>query len=246
MKLKKAYLLIAAIAVLSIAGIIIYRNLEATSLAGTVGESLKQVSDRVILTVNGEPATEKFCTLWYLTIRLNPQNSGKSDLEVKKEALRKVIEDRALYSEAVKRGFLASEDEARKYAQEQRALLDSPQVVPESKEFFHEFLKSQGLSEEEYWEKMAPQAYRTVLSMNRLGESFKQSVNVPPPTSEEIEAIKAKHPEWGNISTEILAQQASQEKLNQLWEEFKAQIVKNAKVEILDPSLKEVFLEITS
>jgi len=26
-----------------------------------------------------------------LTIRLNPQNSGKSDLEVKKEALRKVL-----------------------------------------------------------------------------------------------------------------------------------------------------------
>jgi len=42
-----------------------------------------------------------------LTIRLNPQNSGKSDLEVKKEALRKVIEDKALLSEAVKRGFLA-------------------------------------------------------------------------------------------------------------------------------------------
>jgi len=168
-----------------------------------------------------------------------------SDLEVKKEALRKVIEDTALLSEAVKRGFLASEDEARKYAQEQRALLDSPQLAPESKEFYYELLKSQGLSEEEYWEKMAPQAYRNVLAMNRLGESFKQSVNVPPPTSEEIEAIKAKHPEWGNVSTEILAQQVYQEKLNQLWEEFKAQIVKNAQVEIPDPSLKEIYLVIT-
>jgi len=180
-----------------------------------------------------------------LTIRLNPQNSGKSDLEVKKEALRKVIEDKALLSEAVKRGFLASEDEARQYAQEQRAILESPQVAPEDKEFFHEFLKSQGLSEEEYWEKMAPQAYRTVLSMNRLKESFRESVIVPPPTSEEIEALKAKHPEWGNVSPEILAQQVSQEKLNQLWEEFKAQIVKNAQVEILDPSLKEIYSAIT-
>jgi hypothetical protein len=78
-----------------------------------------------------------------------------------------------------------------------------------------------------------------------LGESFRENVNVPPPTSGEIEAIKAKHPEWGNVSTEILAQQASQEKLNQLWEEFKAQIVKNAQVEILDPSLKEIYLAIT-
>ena len=147
-------------------------------------------------------------------------------------------------SEAVKRGFLASEDEARQYAQEQRTLLDSPQVVPESKEFFHELLKSQGLSEEEYWEEVA-QASRTVLSMNRLKESFRESVIVPPPTSEEIEAIKAKHPEWGNVSPEILAQQASQEKLNQLWEEFKAQIVKNAQVEILDPSLKEIYSAIT-
>ena len=147
-------------------------------------------------------------------------------------------------SEAVKRGFLASEDEARQYAQEQRTLLDSPQVVPESKEFFHELLKSQGLSEEEYWEEVA-QASRTVLSMNRLKESFRESVIVPPPTSEEIEAIKAKHPEWGNVSPEILAQQVSQEKLNQLWEEFKAQIVKNAQVEILDPSLKEIYSAIT-
>jgi len=78
-----------------------------------------------------------------------------SDLEVKKEALRKVIEDTALLSEAVKRGFLASEDEARKYAQEQRAILESPQVTPEDKEFFHQLLKSQGLSEEEYWEEVA-------------------------------------------------------------------------------------------
>lgn len=53
MKLKRTYLLIAAIAALLIAGIIIYRNLEATSLAGIVGENLKQASDRVILTVNG-------------------------------------------------------------------------------------------------------------------------------------------------------------------------------------------------
>ena len=179
-----------------------------------------------------------------LTIRLNPQNSGKSDLEVKKEALRKVIEDKALLSEAVKRGFLASEDEARQYAQEQRAILESPQVAPEDKEFFHELLKSQGLSEEEYWEEVA-QASRTVLSMNRLKESFRESVIVPPPTSEEIEAIKAKHPEWGNVSPEILAQQVSQEKLNQLWEEFKAQVVKNAQVEILDPSLKEIYSAIT-
>lgn len=245
MKLKRIYLLVAVVTVLLVAGIIIYRNLEAISLAGTVGESLKQASDRVILTVNGQPVTEKFYTFWYFTIRLNPQNSQMSDLEVKKEALRKVIEDTAVWSEAVKRGFLASEDEARKYAQEQRAILESPQVTPESKEFFHELLKSQGLSEEEYWEKMAPQAYRTVLIMNRLKESFKQSLNLPPPTPEEIEAMKTKHPEWGNVSTEILAQQASQEKLNQLWEEFKAQIVKNAQVEILDPSLKEIFLTIT-
>lgn len=212
MKLKKPIFL-AAIAVLGIAGIIIYRNLEATSLAGIVGENLKQASDRVILTVNGEPATEKCWTMWYLTIRLNPQNSGMSDLEVKKETLRKIIEDRALLSEAVKRGFLASEDEARKYAQEQRAIMESPQVVPESKEFFHELLKAQGLSEEEYWEEVA-KASRTVLTMNRLGESFRQSVNMPPPTPEEIEALKAKHPEWGNVSPEILAQKASQEKLN--------------------------------
>jgi hypothetical protein len=245
MKRRRLFLIVVGITLIALgAGLGIAQSLKATPLVAEVAESWKQASDRVILVVDGQPVTEKGWMAVYPNVRLNPRNAAMSDRDAKILALRTLIEQNAIYAEAISRGFQASLEEAQQYAQEQRKLLQSPAVVPESLSLYKDFIQALGVSEDEYWQNIAPPVYRGILTENKLRENIRQAV--PPPTKEEMAALQAKHPEWSNISQEALAQMAAQEKFDQVWQEFQRQIVKKAKIEVLAPDLKDLLGEALS
>jgi hypothetical protein len=236
MKIKKIYLILIAIVVA--AGIIgwgVFQALSAQSSAQLWGESWKNATDRVVLKVNDQEATEKDLVSFYLTLRYNPALSSKGDQELKVEALARLIEDKVLLSEALKRGYGVSEEEARAYSEEIRKSMNFPDVI--GKEWFEDLIKGMGVSQQEYW-KMAPKGYQMILSVSNLMANLRK--NIPPPTAEEIQAWKKEHPNYQNAPLEVLQQEVAQDNFERFRQDFVKGLLKEAEINALEPQLQEL------
>ena len=245
MKSKKIYLILIAVVVAAgligwgvFQGIHPQSGVQAINTAQTIGKDIKKASERVILKVNDQEATERDWVWEYVNLRYNPALSSKGDQELKVEALARLIEDKVLLSEALKRGFGVSEEEAKSYTEKVRENVDSPNISQASKQFFEEFLQALGLSEEKYWEQIALRNYKAILTVTRLKENLRGTI--PPPTEEEIQAWEEKHPNYQNAPQEVLQQEVAREKFDQFFNAFENEIAQKAKVEVLDPQLQEL------
>lgn len=239
MKIKKSYLtLIAVVVAAGLIGWGVFQALSAQSSAQLWGESWKNATDRVVLKVNDQEATEKDLVSFYLTLRYNPALSSKGDQELKVEALARLIEDKVLLSEALKRGYGVSEEEAKSYTEKVRENVDSPNISQASKQFFEEFLQALGLSEEKYWEQIALRNYKAILTVTRLKENLRGTI--PPPTEEEIQAWKKEHPNYQNAPLEVLQQEVAQDNFERFRQDFVKGLLKEAEINALDPQLQEL------
>lgn len=237
-RIKGLLLSFLGIVIILAVGSWLIRYLQTLGPMAPLAQSWREASNRVVLLVNGEPATEREWVIQYEELRLNPQNAAKSDHEIKVETLENVIRNKALLVEALGKGYRVNEEEARVYAEEQRKALQSPDAVPEDRAFLENFIKGLGVSEEEYWGKIAPQAYMLLLPQIHLRESLRATFQ--PLTFDELEAFKEKHPEWKNLAEEALALKAQEEKFQDFWEDYARDLVRKAKIEILAPDLKEI------
>ncbi len=215
-----------------------YHGLRGQSTAFFVGENWRNKADRVFLTVNGEPITERWWTTAYDNVRLNPKNAQMPEEEAKVAALHSILRQAVLYTEALKKGFLVSEEEAKSFAEEQRKLLEAPEADPEGKEFLKELLKGMGITEEEYWSQMALASYRVTLTINRLKDSLRQSL--PAPIPEEVQDFKSRHPEFKDAPQGILEHGLLKEKFQQFWDNFTEQLTSQAKIEVIDPQFSDL------
>ena len=242
MKSKKIYLILIAVVVAAgligwgvFQGIHPQSGVQAINTAQTIGKDIKKASERVILKVNDQEATERDWVWEYVNLRYNPALSSKGDQELKVEALARLIEDKVLLSEALKRGFGVSEEEARAYSEEVRKSMNFPDVI--GKEWFEDLIKGMGVSEQEYWE-MAPKGYQMILSVSNLMASLRK--NIPPPTTEEIQAWKKEHPNYQNAPQEVLQQEVAQDNFERFRQDFVKGLLKEAEINALDSQLQEL------
>ncbi|MGB9553203.1 MAG: SurA N-terminal domain-containing protein, partial [bacterium] len=172
-------------------------HLQPTTLT-PLPQSWREASNRIILKVNGQVATEREWVIQYQRLRQDPKNAAKLEQEIKIETLANLIRNKVLLSEALKKGFQLDEGEARAYTEEQQKALKSAGANSEDRVLLDKFLQGLGVSEEEYWREIAPQMYLLLLPQMHLKEDL--HTHFPPLTPEELDLYKRAHPEWENLS----------------------------------------------
>lgn len=162
--------------------------------------------------------------------------------ELKVEALKEILKEKALFVEAWEKGFRVEEEEARAYINNLRAELQSGKRPQEEVKFFSDFIKGLGISEEEYWVKIASEEYLLLLPQIHLKESLLSSF--PDPLKKEMDALLKENPEWGSLPQEEIASKTKQLKFEKFWNDYLGDLLKKARIEILSPDLKEVQNEV--
>jgi hypothetical protein len=143
----------------------IFRSLKA-ELADI--NSTKEIS---FAQVENEDITNKEFQIYKAYMNANQKLNNIQRKLSDSELLKDLVIDKLLVQEAEKQGVAVSLKEAEVHSQEMRKILEST-TDEKAKDFQKNVIEVTGLSEEEYWEKHAPSAYRNQLSIQNLIEKL--------------------------------------------------------------------------
>lgn len=143
----------------------------------------------IIARVNGEPVYRSQLETFELLLSI--QGTTPAD-QVTAKAFGMLVEHVLLQQEAERRGIHTSEAEARAFMEQQRRLWQQfPPSDPAVQAIVSRTMKTAGLSEDEYWERMIGY-YARLLNLSKLRQQIYEEV--PFPSEEEINAYLAQHP----------------------------------------------------
>lgn len=219
-------------------GSFLLRYLQSVAPKEPLPETWKQAGNIVVLTVNGEQVTQREWVIQFQKTKNSPGNREMTAKELKIETLKEILKQKVLFVDAWEKGFRTNGEEARTYTKDLRVELQSGNRPQEEVQFFSDFIKGLGISDEEYWGKIAPEEYLLLLPQFHLKESLFNSF--PDPSKEEIEALLKENPEWEDLTAEEISRKTKQEKFEEFWEGYIRDLLKKARIEILSPDLKEV------
>ncbi|NPV29525.1 MAG: hypothetical protein HPY58_07700 [Firmicutes bacterium] len=130
-----------------------------------VGQKLRENEsipdkDKIVMVVNGMPVTKK--DFENQRALLSFERESVSDDEVRE----KIIEKTVLYEEAKKRGLTVSLEEAKQFSQRMKKEAFGSDV--ENPELIKNYIEGQGLTIDEFFDKVAPPLYQQALSIGKL------------------------------------------------------------------------------
>lgn len=215
---KRSTIISIAITLLIISGIVAgaTANLSTKTidkdLAIKFGEIIKEYNDssdsKVVAKVNGIEIYEKEI--------LKRRNIGKLSSDNKKsnkELILDAAKTQLLLLEAKRRSIAVSEDKAIAYAQKEKEMIYEN---PETKEALLAYINSLGLTEDEYWNNYTIKEVQKMLTIAELNEQI---------ANEELKDIQ-------------ISEVGKKSKKQEIVDRFKEQIIKNARIEILDEKYK--------
>ncbi|QQE73580.1 hypothetical protein KDJ56_16985 [Brevibacillus composti] len=155
----------------------IFRSLKAELM------DINATKEMSLAQVENEDITNKEFQIYkaYMNANLKLNNiQGKlSDSELLKD----LVIDKLLVQEAENQGVAVSLKDAEVHSQEMRKILENTDDE-KAKDFQKNVIEVTGLSEEEYWKKHAPNAYRNQLSIENLIEKLVQDGVLPNATED--------------------------------------------------------------
>jgi hypothetical protein len=164
---RKKVISIVITALVLVCGIVGYTAANSESVAKLFGkaqsQALTNAGNGIVAIVDGEKITKKGFDTY--KIMLGSENKLSDE-----EILDKIVERKVEYTQAVKEGLLASDeqvDSAIKYAQE-TIKMDSKQY-----DAFKEYISGLNMSEDEYWVSVKP-AYKKALTCGAYKKTLKQ------------------------------------------------------------------------
>ncbi len=132
-----------------------------------------------------------------------------------------VIKEKAIIAEAGKRGLLPMPQEIDDYVQWQKDMLaealsntENSALQTMNKDVWNSYLAGLGVTEQEFWSNIAPEEYAKGLTTVKLRDSVMNEVPLEDTTPEEY------------LQQQSLA-----------WENFTEQLISNAEVSVINPSL---------
>lgn len=166
--------------------------------------------DDPVIVVNDETITKQQVEEYKQNLDFT-QTANEQPLYTEKEVTENLITDTSLITEAESQGLSVSYDEAKSYAEQTRSALedmDSDQAE-EMKNVLADYIKALGISEEEYWNEVAPKAYQESLTIGALKQ-------------QKFEEEQTKN------------EDITQNQFEQTWSEYSEDVVKDADVEIVE------------
>ncbi len=166
---NKKKIVITAVAIILAFCIIGYKFAKSESVAKLFGmaqsQELTNAGNDIVATIDGEKITKKGFDTYKLIVDFENKLSDE-------EILNKIVDRQIVYKQAIKEGFLVSDQQveaAIKSAQE-TLKTDSNQY-----EAFKEYFSGLNMSEDEYWESVKP-AYKKTLTCGAYKNALKQKL----------------------------------------------------------------------
>lgn len=175
-------------------------------LAGTALRAAESRSDgaRVVARINSEVVAVKGLLLSKAMLQAAALQQGKSpDAVTNAQAFALQKEIAVQIAEAKRRGITVTDQEGRAMAKQVHETYQ--QDTSPSKAQIADFIKAQGLTEEQYWSEYAPKAYKETLYITRLRQQIYDSAEGTPQAKMEA------------------------------YDRFLATLIQSAKVEVLEP-----------
>lgn|GEM_PF-1455512 len=154
---------------------------EKSDIFRSLSAELKEIQatkDRYIAQVEHIGITSGEFQTYKAYMRANQQLNNRKDELSDSELLKDLIIEKLLLLEAEKQGVAVSLEQARAYSDEMRHILEST-ADEKAKAFQQQVIALTGLREDEYWEKHAPEAYKSQLSIEHLLNKLVQDGVLP-------------------------------------------------------------------
>ena len=166
-------------------------------------------TDEPVLVVNNEVITKEDVNFYKENVDFI-QEANEQPILSEKEITEDLITNTSLITEAETQDLSVSLEEAKAFAEQTRKSLEDLNTpeAKESKELLTQYIKSLGISEEEYWNEVAPKAYQESLSIGALKQ-------------QKFEEEQEKN------------ENISQDQFEQVWSEYTEDVVKDSDVEIV-------------
>ncbi|TKI57492.1 hypothetical protein E8L90_19655 [Brevibacillus antibioticus] len=133
--------------------------------------------------VENEDITNKEFQIYKAYMNANQKLNNIDEKLSDTDLLKDLVIDKLLVQEAEKQGVAVSLEKAKEHSQEMRKTLEST-TDEKAKEFQKNVINVTDLSEDEYWESHAPEAYRNQLSIQNLIEKLVQDEILPNATND--------------------------------------------------------------
>lgn len=167
-------------------------------------QRVKNEPSKPYLKINNKVYTNKefhtFKEVSDLIQRMNGKHPQRNE-QVKEN----FIKDKLLQQQAAKENLMVSRDEAKEYTEKMRRNFDES-ANTQTKESYHNYLSSVGITEDDYWNQYAVEAYQEALSIIKVKKQFMDRL----------------------ITTE------NSEDMNAAWEKYQQELVNRASVTSLD------------
>lgn len=176
-------------------------------------------ANRVVMRVNGKPVTQADSRNTAFFVGLEKASRGQSSQVTNQETIQRIVRDAVIHEESERRGLMPTGPEIDQYLDGLRqAQAEAFRTNPGMKQQFQGFLSGLQQTEAEYWARSRP-IYARQLASSRLRQ-----------------AIGHDQVDFSQMTPDNIAE--LQKRYNQRFETFVDDLVKSAKVEILDDSIR--------
>ena len=182
-------LVITGVVLLVVIGATVAAQAQGTSMADILGAAIRPVKrgDTIVAVVDGEPVSLQTLERTKAMLQAT-SHEPLDDSEAYRQAMNHIIRNVVLVREANRRGLTVTEQEARDYLAQVKALAKES---PDLQKTLNEEARALGVSGEEFNKRMV-ETYRKALLIGKLYQALDKEV--PPPSEEDIDVYLAEHP----------------------------------------------------